>query len=182
MHRAGPDDAARVSRLAELTFALACPPGTATTAIERFIADHLAEEHFRRYLADADRQVIVAEHDAGAVGYTMLVHGEPKDDDAAASISLRPSVELSKFYVLKDHHGGGVAAPLMESTLDAARERGAAGVWLGANRRNERAIRFYTKSGFSIVGSKTFHVGPELHHDHVLERELEQAGRSPCGP
>ena len=172
MHRATPDDAARVSRLAELTFALACPPGTAPSAIERFIVDNLTVDHFRRYLRDPARQVIVADSDGEAVGYTMLVHGEPADEDVAVAISLRPSVELSKVYVLEGHHGTGIASPLMESTLDAARERGAAGVWLGVNQHNERAIRFYTRNGFAIVGSKTFSVGPELHNDHVLEREL----------
>ncbi|WP_205781347.1 GNAT family N-acetyltransferase [Planctomonas deserti] len=172
IHRATPDEAPEVARLAELTFALACPPGTAPTAIERFIADNLTEVHFRRYLADENRQVILATDDGRPVGYTMLVHGEPADDDVAVAISLRPSVELSKVYVLQTHHGVGVAGALMDATLDAAREGGAVGVWLGVNKHNERAIRFYRKSGFEVVGSKTFLVGPELHHDHVLEREL----------
>jgi ribosomal protein S18 acetylase RimI-like enzyme len=172
IHRATPDEAADVARLAELTFALACPPGTAPAAIERFIADNLTEVHFRRYLLDVNRQVMLATDDGRAVGYSMLVHGEPADDDVAVAISLRPSVELSKVYVLQTHHGVGVAGALMDATLDAARERGAVGVWLGVNKLNERAIRFYRKSGFEVVGSKTFFVGPELHHDHVLEREL----------
>jgi diamine N-acetyltransferase len=60
----------------------------------------------------------------------------------------------------------------MAATLDAARSRGAAGVWLGVNQRNARAIRFYEKCGFSVVGAKTFDLGPEVHHDHVMERSL----------
>jgi GNAT superfamily N-acetyltransferase len=169
---AEPGDAARIARLAGLTFALACPPGTAPGAIEQFIAENLTEVCFDRYLRDPARQVLVADMEGTAVGYTMLVFGEPADQDVAVVLSLRPSVELSKVYVLETHHGTGVAAPLLSVTLDAARERGAAGVWLGVNRNNQRAIRFYTKSGFRVVGSKTFFVGPEKHHDHVLERRL----------
>ncbi|WP_150307122.1 GNAT family N-acetyltransferase [Planctomonas psychrotolerans] len=169
---ASPDDTARIARLAGLTFALACPPGTASSAIEQFIEENLSEECFDRYLRDPARQLLVADVKGTAVGYTMLVFGDPADEDVATAISLRPAVELSKVYVLETHHGGGVAATLMASTLDAARDRGASGVWLGVNQQNQRAIRFYTKSGFRIVGSKTFFVGPEKQSDHVLERRL----------
>ncbi|MET0480415.1 MAG: GNAT family N-acetyltransferase, partial [Mycetocola sp.] len=62
--------------------------------------------------------------------------------------------------------------PLMQATLDAARGTGAAGIWLGVNQENARAVRFYEKSGFAIVGEKTFHLGPELHTDFVMERAL----------
>jgi GNAT superfamily N-acetyltransferase len=165
-------DAAPLARLAAATFALACPPGTAPAAIEEFIATKLSEERFTEYLRDPARDIRLAENDGTPAGYTMLIFGEPDDTDVAASIAVRPTAELSKVYVLGDHHGAGVAAPLMAATLDAARLRGAAGIWLGVNKLNARAIRFYEKSGFVIVGSKTFRLGPELHHDHVMERSL----------
>jgi tRNA (guanine37-N1)-methyltransferase len=60
----------------------------------------------------------------------------------------------------------------MESTIEAARARNVAGMWLGVNQRNARAGRFYQKSGFEVVGEKTFMVGPELHHDYVMEQAL----------
>ena len=83
-----------------------------------------------------------------------------------------PTVELSKFYVLPEHHGGVVSAPLMAATLDAARERGVAAVWLGVNEENERANRFYDKHGFAIVGRKKFLVGTRYEDDYVPRATL----------
>lgn len=167
---AGPADAAALHEVAAATFALACPPGTGPDQIAAFIAMHLSEERFRDYLRDENRQLLMAVADDGqAVGYTMLVFGEPTDDDVRSAVTARPTAELSKVYLLLGQHGTGVGAALMDATLDAARQRDVASVWLGVNKLNERANRFYERSGFTAVGSKKFQLGTEIHDDFIRE-------------
>jgi ribosomal protein S18 acetylase RimI-like enzyme len=60
----------------------------------------------------------------------------------------------------------------MHATLAAAAASGGAGAWLGVNSQNARAIRFYEKSGFRKVGTKSFRLGSTIEHDFVLERPL----------
>ncbi|GAA3881458.1 GNAT family N-acetyltransferase [Leifsonia kafniensis] len=172
IRRAEPADVAELAEVAAATFVLACPPGTKPASISAFIAAHLSPKSFATYLADPARDIRVAVRDGNIVGYTMLVFGEPTDPDVTAALTLRPTVELSKVYLLGEHHGVGLAATLMTATLDAARARGASGAWLGVNNQNSRAIRFYEKSGFAIVGAKTFQVGDQIYNDHVMERPL----------
>jgi ribosomal protein S18 acetylase RimI-like enzyme len=100
----------------------------------------------------------------------MLIVAEPKDPDVVSAITTRPTAELSKCYVMPGHHGAGVASALMIRTLEAARGRGAAGVWLGVNEENVRAQGFYEKSGFVKVGRKRFLVGERWEEDFVMER------------
>jgi ribosomal protein S18 acetylase RimI-like enzyme len=102
----------------------------------------------------------------------MVNFGEPTDPDVVAAITLRPSSELSKVYVLADHHGSGVARELVEASAEVARVRGAAGFWLGVNQDNPRANRFYEKAGFALVGSKKFLLGGVWENDFVRERPL----------
>lgn len=165
-------DAAALAAVAAVTFPLACPPHTSDEAKADFIAKNLTETSFTGYLADADRALFLAELDGEAVGYTMLVFGEPHDEDVAAAITLRPTVELSKVYVLPGHHGAGVSSALMDASLGEARDRNAVGIWLGVNQENARANRFYEKSGFAMVGSKKFLVGERWEDDYVRERAL----------
>ena len=172
VRRAAAPDAAALAAVAAVTFPLACPPHTTDDAKAAFIAGNLTETHFAGYLADPARALLLAETDGVAAGYTMLVFGEPKDPDVAAAVTTRPTVELSKFYVMPEHHGGVVSTPLMEATLAAARERGVAAVWLGVNEENERANRFYDKHGFAIVGRKKFLVGTRYEDDFVREHLL----------
>lgn len=166
------DDAATLHAVAAETFPLACPPHTTAEAIADFIASHLSEAAFERYLADPERALFLAEVGVTAAGYTMVVFGEPADADAAASVTTRPTAELIKCYVRAGHHGAGVAAALVAASVDAARARGAASVWLGVNQENERANRFYEKQGFALVGAKRFLVGERYEEDYVRELRL----------
>jgi len=172
IRRAGSADAAALADVAAVTFPLACPPHTTDEAKADFIAKNLTETSFAGYLADAGRALFLADLDGEPVGYTMLVFGEPHDPDVAAAITLRPTVELSKAYVLPGHHGAGVSSTLLEASLDEARARGAVGIWLGVNQENVRANRFYEKSGFELVGRKKFLVGERWEDDFVRERPL----------
>jgi GNAT superfamily N-acetyltransferase len=173
-------DAPALAALAEATFVLACPLGTSEEDLEAHLERHLAVDSFERYLADPGHQVIVAELEGTAggsplgarlLGYTMLVDG-PHDEEIVVQLGAAPSIELSKFYVLQEHHGVGVSAGLMEATLAAAVARGAAGLWLGVNEHNARAQRFYGKHGFAAVGRKTFLLGTSPQRDHVMELVL----------
>jgi ribosomal protein S18 acetylase RimI-like enzyme len=179
---ARPGDEDVLADVAAATFALACPPEASPASIEAFVAEHLSRERFAGYLADPARVLLLAADGTQEVGYAMLVGpadgvdepGAPADPDVARAVAHRPTVELSKFYVRPAHHGGAVAAPLMAAALDVARGRGASSVWLGVNQENVRATRFYTKSGFARVGTKTFLVGDELHDDFVMEQALDR--------
>lgn len=166
-------DARLLSELATEAFPLACPPETTTEDIRAFCEQNLSLGAFEKYLASADIAIWIAEDTATPVGYVMSVSGEPGDPDIARSITLRPTVEISKLYVLGSHHGSGLATKLLAHALEHARQEGAASVWLGVHRENSRANRFYEKSGFALVGERFFPVGESLECDVVRERVLD---------
>jgi ribosomal protein S18 acetylase RimI-like enzyme len=169
IRQATADDAALLHELAAATFALACPPGTLQSSIDDFVAKNLSIANFESYLADPERDLFIASADEVPAGYTMIVHAEPTDPDVTAAVTTRPTSELSKVYVLAGHHGTGLAAELVRVTVEAARARGAASVWLGVNNENAKANRFYEKQGFVNVGTKHFLVGDKLEDDFVRE-------------
>jgi diamine N-acetyltransferase len=166
------DDAGALAALAAVTFPLACPPSAPPDAIAAHLANTLSDRHFRAYLADPDVTVLVIDADGGLRGYSLLVNRPATDPDVVSALEILPSVELSKCYVHPEHHGLGAAAELMHASLAAAAEAGGRGVWLGVNSQNARAIRFYEKSGFRKVGSKSFRLGSTVEHDFVLERAV----------
>jgi ribosomal protein S18 acetylase RimI-like enzyme len=172
IRRAVASDAAELARVAAITFPLACPPTTTEEAKADFIANSLSERNFAAYLAEPDHILLLAEVDGESAGYTMLVTGDPHDPDVAAVVAARPTIELSKVYVMPEQHGTGVAAALMDASMAAARESGAVSMWLGVNNENARANRFYEKSGFAIVGVKKFRLGDVDEDDFVRERAL----------
>jgi ribosomal protein S18 acetylase RimI-like enzyme len=127
--------------------------------IAAFVEANLSPDRFAEYLADPQRAVLTATHDDRIIGYAMLV----RDGDSA---------ELSKIYVAPKHHGTGVATALMDLALTTAGEWGVGRVWLGVNQANQRAQRFYAKSGFEVSGTRTFQVGAGRENDFVMTRVL----------
>lgn len=167
---AAAEDAAELSRVTAATFPLACPPSAQSADVAAFIEAHLSEQRFATYLADPDRRVLVARGGGRLIGYAMLVRGVGSDPAVESAVRPRPAVELSKMYVLAELHGTGAAAALMNSSLQWAAEQGASCVWLGANRNNQRAQRFYRKCGFVPVGDRSFRLGSAVERDVVMVR------------
>ncbi|QIS07633.1 GNAT family N-acetyltransferase [Nocardia brasiliensis] len=166
--RAGLWDAEELSDVAAATFPLACPPNATPDDIDLYVTEVLSGDRFGEYLSDPARTVLKAVAGEDIVGYAMLVAGEPADPAVARMLDVRPMVEISKMYVLPGHHGSGVSTALMRAALTRAREGGFAAAWLGVNQENPRAQRFYAKHGFVQVGTKSFTVGTQTHHDFVL--------------
>jgi ribosomal protein S18 acetylase RimI-like enzyme len=160
---AGSVDTAELADVAAHTFPLACPPATAPEDIASFIDTNLSAERFAEYLTDPRRAILTAVRDGRIIGYAMLVR------DTA------DTAELSKIYVLADHHGAGVSAALMDLSVATAEKWGVRRVWLGVNQGNERAQRFYLKHGFTISGTRTFQVGTRRENDYIMVRELGSA-------
>jgi ribosomal protein S18 acetylase RimI-like enzyme len=172
IRKATADDAGPLAELAAVTFPLACPPSSSPEDIAAHLANTLSERHFGAYLADPDVTVLVIDADGALRGYSLLVNRPAEDPDVASALTLLPSVELSKCYVHPEHHGLGAAAELMHASLQAAAATRAAGVWLGVNSQNARALRFYAKSGFRKMGSKSFRLGTTVEHHFELERAV----------
>ena len=163
-------DAVELAAVAARTFPLACPPSVALPDIAAFIDAHLSDARFTDYLADPQRLIFTTSDGDRITGYAMLISGVSDDPDVQRAVDIRPAVELSKMYVLPAHHGSGAATALMNAALAAAAERGDGCVWLGVNQKNLRAQRFYTKSGFTVRGQRSFRLGDHLESDYVMVR------------
>ncbi len=154
-------DVQQLADIAARTFPLACPAWIAPEDIAAFVGANLSAARFAEYLADPQRAILTAAHDGRITGYAMLIRGANGD-----------TAELSKIYVAAEHHGTGVATALMDLALATAEEWGVGRVWLGVNQANQRAQRFYAKSGFTVSGTRTFQVGAGRENDFVMTRAL----------
>ena len=97
--------------------------------------------------------------------------------DASPPVPLEAAhpVEIRRIYVDAHMYGSGLARALMAAAMRDVRDGGGDVAWLGTNQGNERAIRFYVKCGFSIVGERTFTVGGSIEDDYVLAADLADA-------
>jgi ribosomal protein S18 acetylase RimI-like enzyme len=125
-------------------------------------------ESFRERLRAALPSVRVAGPPAAAVGFHIV-----KDD------------ELYQLYVSAESRGSGVAAVLIADAEARLCERGVDTAWLACAIGNERAARFYEKSGWRRTG--TFDYDAETPSGHFVlkvwryEKSLERPSAHPGG-
>ncbi|MDR1386883.1 MAG: GNAT family N-acetyltransferase [Propionibacteriaceae bacterium] len=175
VERAGPDDASALAALAAATFPLACPPETQPDEILYHITHQLNPIRVASWLTDPLVVVHVGRLGQILVGYSRLSF-DPAETDPAIwpQLKRRPTCQLSKCYVQPDWQGSGLADQLLAESLAAGRQRGAKGIWLGANPANLRARAFYGRHGFHDIGWRHFEVGGHLFTDCLMERDLAE--------
>lgn len=169
IRRGSPDDSAALAKLAADTFHLACPPHTSDADIEQHIATTLSVDALQRELTTDGTVFYVVELDGALVGYGMLIANSFPPSD----LTCRNPVELRRMYVRGEWQGSGVSYLLMRQCIRHARTHGYDLMWLGTNQENRRAVKFYARNGFDIVGARTFTVGSSDEQDHVMARALD---------
>ena len=83
-----------------------------------------------------------------------------------------PAILLEQLYVLKEHHGAGIAVGLMDWAIEESRRRGAQELYLTVFVDNHRARRFYDRYGFDAVGKYDFIVGSHADEDLIMRKVL----------
>lgn len=158
------DEAARLSSLMRDCF-LAAYRDSATPAN---IAAHL-DRSYRPDLQAAElarpqRRTLVAEEDGVWAGYAQVDFAvEPP-----VPLDVSNAVQLSRIYLLPEHHGNGLAGRLLEAMRDLAAGQGANTWWLTVWQESPRAIRFYQAQGFHTVGECRFLIGDDPQVDWVM--------------
>lgn len=111
----------------------------------------------------------VMQTDTGVpIGFTRLLSGLPDP-----CVTGKSPIELVRFYLLQEWIGKGNGGKLMQACIDFARGGGYDVMWLGVWQQNPRAIKFYEKWGFRIVGEHTFRLGSDAQTDWIMQRQLE---------
>jgi GNAT superfamily N-acetyltransferase len=72
---------------------------------------------------------------------------------APVGFSILKGEELYQLFVSRDARGSGVAAALIADAEARLAERGVATAWLACAIGNDRAARFYEKSGWRLAGT-----------------------------
>ena len=101
------------------------------------------------HLADPQATFLIAEADGTPAAYARLRFGY-----APPFVDSTTPVEIARFYADSAWVGRGVGKALMQSCLQLASNSGCDVAWLDVWEKNQRAIGFYEKWGFTVAGSQ----------------------------
>lgn len=146
VREATPTDIAALSALARETYTAAFGRSMSAEDLATQLRDTRSESYFTAALrTDA---ILVAFVDAALAGYIQLC-GQPANDN----------VEINAIYVAQPMQGQGIGTALLEAAANHSRIAEARQITLDVWQENPRAIAFYQRHGFTIVGQRDFRVG-----------------------
>jgi ribosomal protein S18 acetylase RimI-like enzyme len=121
----------------------------------------------RAELANTSSEFYFLYVDEQLAGYIKL-----NESPAQTDINDPQSIEVERIYLSKEFHGKALGSVLMNRAIEIAMEREKTYIWLGVWERNDKAIKFYIRNGFSPVGQHFFIMGEEEQTDFIMRKDL----------
>lgn len=135
--------------------------------LEQYVSYHYTTRRIEREILDPHSATFLA-LDPEIVGFAQVRSDNRPDCELVA----QAPAELRRIYVDRSRHGHGVGQALIALVEEEAQGRGRDVVWLAVWEINDRAISFYRKCGFEVVGRQGFPIGNEVQSDFVMARAV----------
>jgi ribosomal protein S18 acetylase RimI-like enzyme len=160
-------DAASLAAIAERTFRETFAADNSAENINLHCAQNFSAQIQREEISDPQLGTLLADIAGELVGFAQL-----RLAHATACVKGDRPAELHRIYVSGKWHSRGVANELMRAVYAAAAKAGSDCLWLGVWERNLKAIAFYRKCEFSVVGDHVFMLGHDPQRDLILVAQL----------
>lgn len=131
-----------------------------------FTDSQFSIEELQSKVASKDSKIWVAEFKGNLVGALHL------EKLRANPINQHQGPEINKLYVLKNFYGQGIGQALLKEAEDYLRKTERFKVWLWTLSSNERAVKFYQRSGYKDIGRAFFQMAVNKYENTVMTKDL----------
>ena len=157
-------DAKILAQLAKETFLPAHGHSASKEDVDFYVSENFNETTFIKEISNPESHYYLIYYDKKLAGYSKITLNTPNKNRTSNNITC-----LSRLYVLKEFYGLQLGKALFHFNLELAKQHQQQGIWLHVWVENQRAIHFYTKMGFKIVGSYDFRISAtHTNPNHVM--------------
>lgn len=149
--KAKAEDFRLLSEIGRVSFVESHGHSAAKADIESYLKNNYSFDIFRRELSNPENIFNVIYSDDKPAGYSKIILNCPH-----SNISLKNITKLERLYLLKEYYGLKSGLELFNFNIEISKKNNQEGIWLFAWKENHRAVNFYLKAGFEIVGSYDF--------------------------
>ena len=155
--RADTSHAHLLSEIAGLTFVESHGCSAKLEDINNFITQKYNPETFTAELINPKNNYYLVYYQNRLAGFSNIIYNYPYADSKIKNIA-----KLERIYILKEFYDLKLGYQLFEFNRNLARENNQKGIWLFVWKENERAIKFYKKNGFEVIGNFDYKIS-ETH-------------------
>ena len=140
---------------------------TSAENLKVYIDSHYSDDAIKEELTDPVNIYHIVNYNGRPVGFSKIILNAVHPDIAAKNVT-----KLDRIYVLKEFHNLKLGLELLKFNTRLAENNNQSGLWLYTWVGNTRAINFYLKTGFKIIGSHKFYVTEtyyNMNHHMLLD-------------
>jgi ribosomal protein S18 acetylase RimI-like enzyme len=161
------NDAEIIAKLGKQTFIESHGHSASETDIDTFVAKYYNTKTVAKEFDSDKVHYYIIKLNGLAVGFSKIELSSPNKNVADLNIT-----KLARLYLLKEHYGQNLGATLFNFNIELSKAKKDKGIWLNVWVENQKAIIFYKKHGFKIVGKFDYQIS-ETHSNpnHVMYLE-----------
>ena len=163
-------DSKQLAPIAKEAFLTAHGHSAPKEDIENYVAANFNESNFIEELSNPDNHYYLIYHDNKLAGYSKITLNTSNENIASENATY-----MSRLYLLKEFYGLNLGKKLFNFNIEFSKQHKQHGIWLAVWVENERAINFYTKRGFKIVGKYDFRISAtHTNPNHIMYLEYDR--------
>ena len=151
--KAGISDTELLVEIGRRTFVESHGSSASAEDIERYVSETYQEDVIKAELDDPNNLYHVLYHGVQPAGYSKIIL-----NDSHRNIEKPNVTKLERLYLLKEFYGRRSGYELLNFNIELSVKNLQCGMWLFVWKENHRAVRFYERTGFKIIGSHDFRI------------------------
>lgn len=123
--------------------------------IDFYLNEKYTYKALQEELSNADNIYHIIYYEDQPIGYSKIVLNNPPPNIQSHNVT-----KLERLYLLKEFYKLKKGLELFNFNVELSKTKNQVGLWLYVWKENERAVNFYIKNGFHIIGSHDFQISP----------------------
>ena len=162
------NDANELANVAKAAFLPAHGHSSPKKDIDNYIDSNFNETTFLKEFSNPKNHYYLIHYNNKLAGYSKITFNTINVNMVDTNVT-----KMERLYLLKEFYGLDLGVKLFEFNIELAKKNNQNGIWVNVWVENKRAIAFYKKMGFKIVGRYDFKVS-ETHSNpnHVMYLEF----------
>ncbi len=153
-----------LSSLARLTFIESHGHSAGKEDVDHYIFEKYNEDIFEKELSDPVNNYYLIYYKNQLAGFSNIIFNDPYNNSDIEHVA-----KLDRLYLLKEFYHLKLGLALFEFNISLAKKNDQFAAWLYVWKENIRAVQFYLKAGFKVIGSHYFKIS-ETHSNpnHIM--------------
>jgi diamine N-acetyltransferase len=151
--RATEQDFQSIVNIGRISVTEAHRDSTTAENLKDYIDRNYSDDAIKEELTDSNNIYHIVNYNGKPVGFSKIIFNATHPDIVPENVT-----KLDRIYVLKEFHNLKLGLQLLQFNNRLAENNNQSGIWLYTWVGNTRAINFYIKTGFEIIGSHKFYV------------------------